>query len=451
MLDHFAPYLPAGVAFAVLIVLWLVLRLARPSRGTTPTSTPPVVLREKQVVADVKGSMGRSLVKWLVLALLLAAATGYGLYRLLGRPALPSSTSFTTAELLDLLKIGLAVVGGLGAVVALAVGYRKQQVSEAAHVIATRQEQRERTKFFNERYGKAAEQLGHESFAVRLAGVYAMVGLADDWPEQRQTCVDVLCGYLRTPYPEEDRTEREVRQEIINTLLDHTWKDSWTVGGVEMDFHGVEFEDLDLSERRFVGTFKFDNAVFRGARTDFARCRVTGTLSFRRARFTAAVTSFEDLSARSATLDFGEAEFTGEVADFSATDLTAGTVDLTGAALRGTTLTFAGLVGTSATIALDGAELSRSTVDLSMVNLLSGRADSVIGLRGVEARECAFRFDGSHFRQTRVKLLDAGFTRCAVTAEGTEPEHVAEVLRGIGDAEGPTPAVDAGPSGSADR
>ncbi len=310
MLDHLVPYLPAGVAFAVLIVLWLVVRLARPSRETAPTPTPPVVLREKQVVTEVKGSMGWALVKWLVLALLLAAATGYGLYRLLGRPALPSSTSFTTAELLDLLKIGLAVVGGLGAVVALAVGYRKQQVSEAAHVIATRQEQRERTKFFNERYGKAAEQLGHESFAVRLAGVYAMVGLADDWPEQRQTCVDVLCGYLRTPYPEEDRTEREVRQEIINTLLDHTWKDTWTIGGVEMDFHGVEFEGLDLSGRQFVGNFKFDNAVFRGARTDFARCRVTGELSFRRARFTAAVTSFEDVVARSATLDFSGAQFT---------------------------------------------------------------------------------------------------------------------------------------------
>lgn len=107
--------------------------------------------------------------------------TGYGLFRLLGSPRLPSSANFGTAELLDLLKIGLAVIGGLGAVVALAVAYRKQQV--------------------NERYVKAAEQLGHERFAVRLAGVYAVVGPADDWPAQRQICVNVLCGYLRTPTP----------------------------------------------------------------------------------------------------------------------------------------------------------------------------------------------------------------------------------------------------------
>jgi hypothetical protein len=27
-----------------------------------------------------------------------------------------------------------------------------------------------------------------------------MAGLADDWPENRQTCIDVLCAYLRLPY-----------------------------------------------------------------------------------------------------------------------------------------------------------------------------------------------------------------------------------------------------------
>src|SRR6516164_8947278 len=57
----------------------------------------------------------------------------------------------------------------------------------------------------NARFATAADKLGSEAPAVRLAGVYAMAGLADDWPENRQTCVDVLCGYLRMPYgPEPD-------------------------------------------------------------------------------------------------------------------------------------------------------------------------------------------------------------------------------------------------------
>src|SRR5262249_1027495 len=59
-------------------------------------------------------------------------------------------------------------------------------------------EQRIRT--LNERFATAADQLGSDKPAVRLAGVYAMAGLADDWEENRQTCVDVLCAYLRMPY-----------------------------------------------------------------------------------------------------------------------------------------------------------------------------------------------------------------------------------------------------------
>ena len=60
-------------------------------------------------------------------------------------------------------------------------------------------EQRLRT--LNERFATSAGQLGDDKpAAVRLAGVYAMAGLAEDWEENRQTCVDVLCAYLRLPY-----------------------------------------------------------------------------------------------------------------------------------------------------------------------------------------------------------------------------------------------------------
>ena len=59
----------------------------------------------------------------------------------------------------------------------------------------------QRTRTLNERFATAAGQLGSDKPpAVQLAGVYAMAGLADDWEENRQTCVDVLCGYLRMPY-----------------------------------------------------------------------------------------------------------------------------------------------------------------------------------------------------------------------------------------------------------
>jgi hypothetical protein len=90
------------------------------------------------------------------------------------------------------------------------------------------------TRTLNERFATAADRLGGDKpTAVRLAGVYAMAGLADDWPENRQTCVDVLCGYLRMPYepdPGEDavelkildfRASREVRHTVIRVITAH--------------------------------------------------------------------------------------------------------------------------------------------------------------------------------------------------------------------------------------
>ena len=92
----------------------------------------------------------------------------------------------------------------------------------------------QRTRTLNERFATAAEQLGSDKPpAVRLAGVYAMAGLADDWEENRQTCVDVLCAYLRMPYepdpgdeaPEPERlafrASREVRHTVIRVITAH--------------------------------------------------------------------------------------------------------------------------------------------------------------------------------------------------------------------------------------
>ena len=89
----------------------------------------------------------------------------------------------------------------------------------------------QRSRGLNERFATAADRLGSDKPpAVRLAGVYAMAGLADDWEENRQTCVDVLCGYLRMPYdpdPGEGKfrlvflADREVRHTVIRVITAH--------------------------------------------------------------------------------------------------------------------------------------------------------------------------------------------------------------------------------------
>lgn len=64
-------------------------------------------------------------------------------------------------------------MAGAGALVALVVAYRRQRVAE------------DRTPVFNDRFTAIAAQLGADKAAVRLAGVHAMAGLADDWAENR--------------------------------------------------------------------------------------------------------------------------------------------------------------------------------------------------------------------------------------------------------------------------
>jgi hypothetical protein len=60
-----------------------------------------------------------------------------------------------------------------------------------------------------------------------------MAALADDWPENRQTCIDVLCAYLRLPFEPDPgdeavgsarldfRASREVRHTVIRVTIAH--------------------------------------------------------------------------------------------------------------------------------------------------------------------------------------------------------------------------------------
>ena len=102
-----------------------------------------------------------------------------------------------------------------------------------------------------------------------------MAGLADDWDfskANQQTCVDVLCAYLRMPYepdPGKDSPEllafqssREVRHTVIRVIAAHLKKDaavSWQ--GRSFDFNGVVFDGGDFRGAEFSGgTVDFSDA-----------------------------------------------------------------------------------------------------------------------------------------------------------------------------------------------
>jgi len=98
----------------------------------------------------------------------------------------------------DALKTSLTVGAGAAGAVALVLGFRRQWLSERtqSHAEFDSGEQR-----VTNLYTKAADQLGHEKAAVRLAGLYALERVAQNNPQHRQTIVNVFCAYLRMPLP----------------------------------------------------------------------------------------------------------------------------------------------------------------------------------------------------------------------------------------------------------
>jgi hypothetical protein len=210
----------------------------------------------------------------------------YGFYWVIGGFV---GTEAKPAAKIDVYKTALAGVAGIGGAVALVVAYRRQRDAEHGR--------------FVERFGAAAAQLGDQDVAVRIAGVYAMAGVADESsdPSRRQQCIDVLCGYLRLPYDPEHgsshRTEhvtkitrsetpitgveeqfthrfrqndREVRQTIVRVICAHLQDNaqhSWSQHN--FDFTGVLFEDVNFGGARFSGELTdFGGARFSGERTD---------------------------------------------------------------------------------------------------------------------------------------------------------------------------------------
>ncbi|SIM82464.1 Pentapeptide repeat-containing protein [Micromonospora cremea] len=288
-----------------------------------------------------------------------------------GFPAISRDGTVTARTLFDLLKLVFAVVAGTGGVAALLVAYRRQRVAEhtnklaefaheLAHSADVRAEltkalaqaaderaqvdsDRNGVRLLNERFANASEQLGSDKAAIRLAGVYAMAGLADDWQEGRQICIDVLCAYLRMPYtpPEfegwkpntgldphnfvssEDfkrdvlasRQEREVRHTVVRLIGAHLrlpdeFSTSWR--GHDFDFTGAVFDGGDLSMSTFAGgRASFTRARFAGGEVSFDRASFAGgEVSFEVAEFIAGSVSFT-----SAKFEDGRVIFDGAIFD----------------------------------------------------------------------------------------------------------------------------------------
>lgn len=187
----------------------------------------------------------------------------------------------------DVLKTSFSLAAFVGATLAAVYGYRKQRVLEGD---ARRSDDEQ----MGTRYTNAAEQLGSEKVAVRLAGVHAMARLADDWADQRQTCIDVLCAYLRMSSrqirtdesPGGDLMESEVCSTIVRLFAKHLSDDAacpWS--SYDLDFTGAVFTDADFFGARFDRGVRFDRTKFMGGNTSFEGCTFSASASFQNATF----------------------------------------------------------------------------------------------------------------------------------------------------------------------
>jgi uncharacterized protein YjbI with pentapeptide repeats len=330
-------------------------------------------------------------------AVLGLAALAWLAWLLLGLAGFRHHRSPSLHDTVGVLQLVFASVAGAGALVALIVAYRRQKVAEAnsAH---------DRTRVFNERFTAIAAQLGDGHPAVRLAGVHAIAGLADDWKANRQTCIDVLCAYLRIPYEPDpgeeakpaDRLEfqrwREVRHTVIRVIAAHLKDDaamSWQ--GLSFDFTGVVFDGGSFKSANFSGgQVDFSDAVFSGGMVDFSGTVFSGgtatfnganfsggTVNFRgavfsgakvyfiNAKFSGGEVYFVNAKFSGGMVDFNGANFSGGMVDFGFTKLSGGQVIFSGAGFSGGTVSFFNAVF-SGTVYFGSAKFCGGTVDFGL-------------------------------------------------------------------------------------
>ena len=206
-----------------------------------------------------------------------------------------------------------------GAALVLLETYRKNTNDRAkanADIKATLKNQehqaevlKERKAERRERYTKAVEQLGSKEAPVRLGGVYTLIGLVDEWLEEKnleyserlkegQVIINNLCAYIRSPFilasyydelsedkpssegiykdnqqkfyndKAEFKSEADIRLSIIKEIHDRLQSpDKNTPGtwsGFEYDFSGSTFfYPIDLTKSYYTKPVNFSGSTYQ--------------------------------------------------------------------------------------------------------------------------------------------------------------------------------------------
>jgi hypothetical protein len=363
----------------------------------------------------------------------------------------------------DVRTLLFSVITAAGAVWGIIQAARSFRLSQIAHL----------TNLFQ----NAARQIGESEEAVRLVGVQSMAQLADEWFEQRQTCVDVLCAYLRVSRDAESPTPeqyRETRRTVVETLSEHLRPGrphSWE--GCRFDLTGACLDVGDFSRAsfakgqfifdrvRFLGEVRFDEAQFIGADVSFRNAEFTETcqVSFMTADFREGQVSFEDAQFTGGQVWFDNAAFhPGCRVTFQEARLgEGGSVSFKNASLKRADVGFAGsrLAFDNGEVRFDGAEFSGLVAfddvkiggDVHFDSTILSQAEFSFRNAQLDRGELIFdnaRFDDVTFNLEqaassggRINIAQAARGAPKILGTGSVPPHFCVTARG-----GDLPALD---------
>lgn len=307
-----------------------------------------------------------------------------------------------------------------------------QLITAKAYKLSTDQHEATLRRELRTRFTDAASQLAHPSAAVRIAGVFAMSALADDWhsrdePAEVQTCIDVLCGYLRLPYDLEHgvshqtkrvvsrprvasdgiatgeieehfeirQNDREVRKTIIRVIGDHLQKPSSpTWSDRSFDLQEAVLEDVSLAGSIFRGQTSFDRVKFYGTRTSFSQAKFYGEgVSFTDAEFHSEEASFDKTEFYGEGAKFDQAKFYGRKASFIEAKFHRTETSFDGAEFQSTKTLFI-----DAEFHSDGTSFGRAEFHGEWASL-----------KGAKFLGEWTSFDGAEFRSTKTLFIDSEF------------------------------------------
>jgi len=183
-------------------------------------------------------------------------------------------------------------------------------------------------------------------------GISAIARLADDWPEQRQTCADLRCAYLRMPYGADPHAELYQAGEKGGQEHDSSCTPRPSTGGrqshqlcrLSLDFTGAVFDGGSL------GGANLREGLSRSGKPSFASGRFSfngvsfgnrSRVNFDRSRYTGAYVSFIAAQFEDGVVIFNDGEFDGGKVSFEAAKIVGGQVSLRDAQISGGDLSMA--------------------------------------------------------------------------------------------------------------